>query len=540
MFMQDYDLVWDNRPGSQMGPADALSRRDEVDTSLDNTAVTMLPTISDVLIRALDVRLAERIAEFTATDPLVKDATDAMAKHSSLFPRAARDDWMFLDGALYYKSRLYVPEPARQELVHSLHCSQAGGHGGYFRTVHLVQRDYWWPGLTTFVRRFVAGCATCQANKVNTHPTVPGLCPISSSASRPFQQISCDMITDLPPSSGFDSVLVVVDHGLTKGVIFIPCHKAIDAAGIAALFFKHVFARFGLHDKVISDRGPQFASAFAKELARLLEYDVALSTAYHPQTDGESERVNQELETYLRIFCQGQPSKWSDLLPMAEFSHNSATHSVTNQTPFSLMMGFEPRAYPTIGKTFFPALDKRLELLDAARKEASAAHAKAAQAVKERIGAKFTPWKVGTKVWLDSRNLKINFPSRKLAPRREGPFEISQVISPYAYRLRLPPTWKIHGVFHASLLSPYKETPEFGPNFIPLPSTVIEGEEEYEVETIRAHRGAPGRRQYLVSWKGYSRAEDTWEPESHLVHARFILQAYKLGRPKDFPTVTSL
>ena len=152
MFMQDYDLVWDNHPGSQIGPADALSRRDEVDTLLDNTAVTMLPTVSDVLIRALDVRLADRIAEFTATNPLIKDATDAMAKHSSLFPRAARDDWTFLNGALYYKSRLYIPEPARQDLVHSLHCSPVGGHGGYFRTVHLVQRDYWWPGLTTFVR----------------------------------------------------------------------------------------------------------------------------------------------------------------------------------------------------------------------------------------------------------------------------------------------------------------------------------------------------------------------------------------------------
>jgi len=225
---------------------------------------------------------------------------------------------------------------------------------------------------------------------------------------------------------------------------------------------------------------------------------------------------------------------------MAEFSHNSATHSVTNQMLFSLMMGFEPRAYLPIRKTFFPALDKRLELLTAACTEATAAHAKATQAVKERIGAKFTPWKVGAKVWLDSRNLKINFPSRKLTPRREGPFEISQVISPYAYHLRLPPTWKMHGVFHASLLSPYKKTPEFSPNFIPQPSTLVEGKEEYEVETIRAHRGAPGRRQYLVSWSGYSRAEDTWEPESHLAHARFLLQAYKLGRPKDFPTVALL
>jgi len=340
--MQDYDLVWDNRPGSQMGPANALSHRNEVDTSFDNTAITMLPTVSDVLIRALDVRLAKRIANFTVTDLRVKDATNAMAKQSSLFPHTAREDWTFLDNALYYKSHLYVPAPARQDLVCSLHCSLAGGHGGYFCTVHLVQRDYWWPHLTTFVRQFVAGCATCQANKVNTHLTVPGLCPISSSASHPFQQISCNMIMDLLLSSGFDSVLVMVNHGLTKGLIFIPCHKAIDATGITALFFKHIFTRFGLHNKVISDHGSQFASAFVKELARLLEYDIALSTAYHPQTDGKSKWVNQELKTYLRIFRQGQPTKWADLLPMAEFSHNSATHSVTNQTLFLLIMGFKP------------------------------------------------------------------------------------------------------------------------------------------------------------------------------------------------------
>ena len=164
---------------------------------------------------------------------------------------------------------------------------------------------------------------------------------------------------------------------------------------------------------------------------------------------------------------------------MAKFSHNSTTHSVINQMPFSLIMGFEHKAYPSIGKTFFPALDKRLEILNAAHKEVSTAHTKAAQTVKERIGMKFTPWKVGAKVWLDSRNLKINFSSQKLAPCQEGPFKISQVIFPYIYRLCLPPTWKMHGIFHASLLSPYKETPEFGPNFIPQPSELIDGEEEY-------------------------------------------------------------
>jgi len=149
--MQDYDLVWDNHPGSQMGPADALLHCDEVDTSLDNTTVTMLSTVSDVLICILDVRLAEQIANFTATDPLVQNAWDAMSKHTSLFPCASFDDWMFIEGSLYFKGCLYIPEPAYQDLVCSLHCSLVGGHSGYFRTVHLVQCDYWWPGLTTFV-----------------------------------------------------------------------------------------------------------------------------------------------------------------------------------------------------------------------------------------------------------------------------------------------------------------------------------------------------------------------------------------------------
>ena len=158
-----------------------------------------------------------------------------------------------------------------------------------------------------------------------------------------------DLITDLPLSHGYDSVLVVVDHGLLKGVIFHPCNKTASAVDIAKIFFQHIFLQFGLHNRVISDRGPQFTSAFARELACLLEYNVALSTAYHPQTDSESEQVNQELKTYLWIFTKDEPSKWSELLPMVEFSHNAATHSVTNTTPFSLMMGYEPCAYPKIG-----------------------------------------------------------------------------------------------------------------------------------------------------------------------------------------------
>ena len=252
--------------------------------------------------------------------------------------------------------------------------------------------------MTTYVWKYVAGYATCQANKVNTHPIIPALSPLTSNCICPFQQVSVDLITNLPSSRSYNSVMVVVDHGLTKGVILCPCNKNINAAGVAKLFFLHVFCHYGLHDKCISNWGPQFASTFARELACLLKYDLKLSSAYHLQTDGETERVNQELETYLRIFCDGHPEKWADLLPMAEFSHNSATHSTTNKLPFSLILGYEPRSYPLIGKTFIPTLETCLKELEDLRKEALAAHEKAQRTIKKQISSKFHLWKSGDKV----------------------------------------------------------------------------------------------------------------------------------------------
>jgi hypothetical protein len=184
---------------------------------------------------------------------------------------------------------------------------------------------------------------------------------------------------------------------------------------------------------------------------------------------------------------------------------------------------------------FLPALESRLSELEEARKEALAVHEKAQRTMREQISSKFRPWKVGDKVWLEGRNLRLRYPSKKLAPRRDGPFEIAQVISPVTFRLRLPPTWKIHDVFHASLLTSYKETMEHGPNYSNPPGDLIGGEEEFELDRILSHRGTRGRRQYLVSWKGYFAAENTWEPEGNLKHVQTILRAYKLRYPQEFP-----
>ena len=167
------------------------------------------------------------------------------------------------------------------------------------------------------MKKYIDSCAICQQMKPNTHPTAAPLMPIKSHAHRPFQQITMDFITDLPASNSFDSILVVVDQGLSKGVILIPCNKTVTALQTANLLIREVFKRFGLPDKIISDRGPQFAAAAFQEVTRALKIKHSMSAAFHPQTDGQTERLNQELEVYLHIFCANEPHTWNSLLPMA-------------------------------------------------------------------------------------------------------------------------------------------------------------------------------------------------------------------------------
>ena len=198
------------------------------------------------------------------------------------------------------------------------------------------------------------------------------------------------------------------------------------------------------------------------------------------------------------------------------------------------MMGYEPWAYPSLGKTFLPNLESRLMDLSTARNDSQATYKIAQQKMKEQITSKFTLWKVGDKVWLETTNLHMNGP-KKLQMKCTGPFEGKEVISQTAFCLRILSQWKIHPFFHATLLSTYKETSEHGPNFLQLPPDLIDGEEEYEVEAVIGHRGRPGRCTFLIRWKGYSTAEDTWEPERNLGNTQPLVAEYKIARPLDFP-----
>jgi hypothetical protein len=192
------------------------------------------------------------------------------------------------------------------------------------------------------------------------------------------------------------------------------------------------------------------------------------------------------------------------------------------------MMGYHPKHLPdVVPKTDFPNIEQRLFLLNKARDEALAAHELARNTMHQQIISKFVPFSKGNRVWLEAKNLHLGYPNRKLAPKREGPFVISEVLSPVTYKLSLPTQWRIHPVFHAALLSPFKETDVHGPNFIKPPPDIVDGKEEYEIEAIVGYRGSASRRSYHVKWKGFPSSENEWMTERQLGNAPEILSNYK-------------
>jgi hypothetical protein len=400
---------------------------------------------------------------------------------------------------------------AKRQLIRSLHDSPVYGHPGISKTIQLTERLYWWPRMRIDITEYIKGCANCQRHKVNTWPTKAPLQPIyPKEEAKPFETIALDFIVKLPISQGFDSILTITDQGCTKVAIFVLCNEDIMAEETAALYIKNVFAHFGLPTKVISDRDPCFMSKFMQEACKITGVKHAPSTAYHPRTDGQSERSNQWLETAIRFITDQKQKNWAPYLPIAQFAHNNWPSDTTRKSPFFLLMGFNLHADWIHATSPIPRVTLCLEQLKEAQVQARNAMIKAQQSwVKHRDIPKY---KEGDQVWLDGKNLRINQPTAKLAPRRHVPFKIIQVMSAVNYRLELPTQWNIHPVFHIDLLTPYRETIMHGPNFTQPAPELIDGEEEYSVEKILDSRRFSRRQrlQYLVKWEGYPDSDNMW------------------------------
>jgi transposase InsO family protein len=417
----------------------------------------------------------------------------------------------------------------RSEILKQRHCSLVAGHFGVDRTYESIRKDFNWKNLKKDVKEFIAACSVCQKTKSSRQQQFGLLMPLPV-AKGPWQSISLDYIVKLPLSCGFDSILVVVDR-FTKMVHLIPCVESIDAVSTAELLLKNVFKLHGLPLDIVSDRGPQFVSKFWETVCSQLGIQRKMSSAAHPQTDGQTERINQTVEQYLRAFVNYQQDNWSELLHFAEMAMNNAVSGSTKLSPFELNFGFSPRFDFLVDirtNDQVPAAQDYLNRLDDLWKMARGNLEDATIRMKKYadLNRKVHNFQVGDWVLLDTSHLNRKRPSRKLDYKRVGPFMILEKVNENAFRLKLPVGSRLHDVINVSRLQRFVPPINTDFNVEPVPEE-IDGFEEFEVESILDQRIVNNSLEYLVKWRGYSELHNSWEPEANLGNSQEVLATFR-------------
>jgi len=328
-----------------------------------------------------------------------------------------------------------------------------------------------------------------------------------------------------------------------KMVHFISTTEKTSAEGLARLFRDNVWKLHGLPESIISDRGPQFAAGLMRELNGMLGIKSKLSMAFHPQTDGQTERINQELEQYLRMFIDHRQEQWPEWLGTAEFAYNNKTHSSTKTSPFKANYGQDPRmGFEGRKKEKYQGAEKFIEKMKKIQEEAKAVLGKAQEEMKkytDRRRGEVDNYKVGDLVMLRTKDLKYQMVGRrteKLTERFVGPYKIKKIVSSNAVELELPSTVKIHLVVNVSRVRQYVGQVEGQRKEQPAP-VIIEGEEEWEVERILNKRRVRGKNKYLVHWKGFTAESDTWEGRENLENAKEAIEEFEREYRRDMEDV---
>ncbi|SOV04806.1 uncharacterized protein UDID_17198 [Ustilago sp. UG-2017a] len=395
--LSDFDFVIQYCPGVQAGLPDALTR-----LKLD---------ITD--------KIREALSSNSWTSALLEQA------HLGSLPLGFTINSRNL---LTYQDSVCVPDvdDLRLLIIQDRHNSPSVGHPGCRKTLSLVRWSFFWPGLSKFVHTFVDSCETCRRIKAARHKPYGHLKSLPV-PPHPWSSISMDLIEQLPPSSGFTAILIVVDR-LTKMATFVLTTNTLDTPKLAKLFLRHVYSKHGLPTSIVSDRGSEFTSHSWCSLSALLGIENHFSSAYHPQSDGQTECVNQVLEQYLRGYSNHLQTNWSDLLPLAEFSYNNAEHASTQLTPFFANYGYHPRFSfdntDPASLPLFPAArsyaDQLKQLHEYVRGELDKANRQSAEQFdKHRLPSpQFQP---GDRVWLSADNIRSLRPTKKLDYRQLGP-----------------------------------------------------------------------------------------------------------------------
>jgi transposase InsO family protein len=452
-------------------------------------------------------------------------------------------------GLLYYTAggvdRVYIPTGLRDDMLREAHDAVMSGHLGMDKTMERLARVAFWPNMETDVRQYVRSCDSCQRCKPSNLKPAGLLRPLPI-PNQGWECIAMDFIVRLPmTSSGHDSVLTVVDR-LTKMAHFLPTTTNVTAEAAAKLFFAGIVRLHGLPMSIVSDRDPKFTSAFWRELFRLTGTSLDMSTARHPQTDGQSERMNRTFEEMLRAYAVENPD-WDDTVPALEFAYNDSAQGSTQHSPFFLNFGYHPHSpLGLLSQAHVVSCPASRDFLarigaaaEAAKRLLRAAQQRQATAYNRR--RRELTLKVGDQVLVSAEALKAISAAEQSRPQKlrtlyQGPMEVIEVINPLAYRLRLPKGSKAHDVFPLVYLQPYKQdsTGRTRIHTTPGPLYTEDGEDYWEVEDIVGERkAADGSMEYMVRWKGCSDVHDSFEPQAELQRLRVYKQYMRAKQLAD-------
>ena len=478
---------------------------------------------------------AQASDEGPAQEIFLEEVKAGYANDSFLAKPSSRRQLTESAGLWWYKnSTLYVPESGtlREQCISHVHDHPYSGHVGMQRTSDLLSRLYWWPGCRQAVQGYVKSCEACQRNKPLNVKKAGMLQPMPI-PGRPWASVGIDFITHLPVTrNGHNAIFVAVDR-CSKMVHLMPTTDKVTAADAARLFINNVVKLHGVPEDFVSDRDPRFTGKFWQAFCQSQGIDTRMSSAFHPETDGQTERVNRILVEMLRNYIDPTHDDWDEHLTAAEFAINNAYQESIKTTPFMLNYGQNPLTPASLripriqnpeALTLTGTLQERLarakRFLEAAQQR------QRAYADKGRRPLEFS---VGDDVLLSTANISFKrVGAPKLMPRYIGPFKVVKRIGATAYELELAKNMRIHDVFHVSLLKSYVP----GRGFIPPPPQLTnDGQVEFEVERIlqhedRRYRGHKSRRWYYVHWKGYDRSHDTWEPAANLTSCPDKLTEY--------------
>jgi len=485
-----------------------------------------------------------------------------------------------LDGVIFMEHRCWVPqdENLRRRIVQDLHSAPAAGHPGIAGTLALIRRHFYWPKMSSYIRRYIAYCRPCRTTRSsNTMPQ--GLLHPLPVPGQPWSEIAMDFVGPLPASKSFEGVvyenILTVTCRLTKERHLIPV-KSMTAKNTARILCRDVFSKHGLPHHALSDRGPQFTSSFMRYAYKAFGVDQRLTSSYHPQANGQAENTNKSMEKFLRAHVNYKQNDWVDWLWMAEFVANNSVSASTKVTPFFATRGTHPRmagvdftlpvnAMPAVASSGPRKIDEQsaqefaLEMTKVhqhLRQEMARTQLAQSEAA-NRLRQVHPNYNVGDLVYVSTRNWNTVRPTKKLDYRFAGPYRILARIgdetnddtstAPVTYKLELPTDLGVRSrdnAFHASLLQPATtaEGPLEGQLLEPpAPIEVLrpgddEAEKEYEVERIldskvkvQRGRATAGKKkntwvEYLVKWKGYP--QETWEHQDNVKGAARAVADY--------------